>query len=157
MAEEAKASQNGQEKFCEGISKPLESILKPFVDEEEHDAFTTGLGEIVHEAIDLDKVMNKQVPALTWIHKLEQLPDKYCSDEMEFDPEDQSEPTEKDDWLIVKPGLKRIGKSTGQDFDQVTILSKTTLVGKSNANTTRSKKPSASGSEGSLRETDGVL
>ncbi|KAF3006149.1 hypothetical protein E8E14_006814 [Neopestalotiopsis sp. 37M] len=139
LAAETRACQSQENDFYERNIRPIEEILKPFTGAE-HNTFATELRRIVHEAIELDKVMNKQIPALTWIFRPTQLPDEYSQDDMEFDLESQSEMPQKDDWLIVNPGLQKRGKSTGQDFDQATVLFKTKFHAKPSAVPTASRR-----------------
>jgi hypothetical protein len=136
LGDEAGAGQDKQN-ICDKTIKSLEDILKPFAGSE-HNNFATDLRDIVHKAMELDKLMSKQASAFKWIHKLDELPNEYSPDQMEFDPENAVEMPKREDCLVVLPGLSKRGRSTGQDFDQVTFLFKTKLLDVSKKRTNKS-------------------
>ena len=123
-------SQNGVEaRRCKRIADDLDSILIPFSGGDKK-GLSTETFEIVQEAINLDKLFQKQAAKLKWIAHPGYIPKTSMRHElMELEDTNEANMAELPaNLLVVTPGLRKTGKSTGQDFDQATILCKGRVV-----------------------------
>ena len=80
--------------------------------------------DIVKEAVELDKLISKQVAELQWL-TLERNESRHLNAET-MNVEQGKKPTDASQsvFLVLAPGLIKRGKSTGEDFDVQYILLK---------------------------------
>lgn len=73
--------------------------------------FGDGLSDILKNAINLDMELSRQVAKYSWVFETGEF------DTSTMDLVGDYKPGEKDIQLIVAPGVKKRGKSTGEDFN----------------------------------------
>ncbi len=83
-----------------------------------NEAFEQELFKIINDAIALDREISRQVATVIWVFEN----GKFDPSSMELEAGENSNAENHEVQLIVAPGLKKRGKSTGEDFKVENML-----------------------------------
>lgn len=96
-------------------------LLRPFSKSKRKDLIDQ-LSHLVDEALDLDKVISKQVAEVSWDFGLQKGSGQSNQDLMELQQSNQQTSDGGNVLLVSAPGMIKRGKSTGEDFGVANIL-----------------------------------
>lgn len=126
------------ESICESLRVFSKSKDKELIDQ---------LFRIVNEALNLDKLISKQVAEVIWDSDLGKNSGQFNQDLMELWRGKEQTGDSGNVWLVSAPGMIKCGKSTGEDFNVENILLKMEVAWEPRTieNTGESHKPRLSG------------
>ncbi|KAK8078893.1 hypothetical protein PG994_002700 [Apiospora phragmitis] len=110
-----------EKQMCDETATKIFNFLAPF-GESDHAELWTQILQIVQTALSLDKLLQKQVAKFDWIDNI-----RGCLGPENFECVEGTEPIATEsavNWLVVSPGLVKAGKSTGEDFDRMSLFFK---------------------------------
>ncbi len=79
---------------------------------------------IIDQAIELDIEISKQVSCVEWISQLEDEKATFDASNMELEKGERASKNKQKVILVTSPGVRKRGKSTGDDFDSEMLLLK---------------------------------
>ncbi|OHE90577.1 hypothetical protein CORC01_14124 [Colletotrichum orchidophilum] len=103
-------------KIAAGIVDAILSII----DVADEDGLELEIGMILHEALALDKEVCRQVARVDWT--ADKTPTNFDPDTMELEGDVELGTHGQTACLVVAPGLRKRGKSSGEDFDVDELL-----------------------------------
>lgn len=110
-----------QRKWIKDKVLDIYELLRPFSKSKRKD-LVDQLSQLVDEALDLDKVISKQVAEVIWDFGLEKGSGQFNQDLMELQQSNQQTSDGGNVLLVSAPGMIKRGKSTGEDFGVANIL-----------------------------------
>lgn len=103
------------------LCKQLAPITKS-----KYDTLASQVSDIFKEALELDKLISKQVADIYWTDVTNK-PERLDEMSMELQQGEMRTENSQEVQLIVAPGLIKEGKSTGEDYEMKSILLKETV------------------------------
>lgn len=110
-------------RFNEELDKVICESLSLF-SKSKHKDLADKVFVIVHDAINLDKMISMQLAEVSWYSDCENNSQHFNQDLMELQRGEKQVDDTGNTWLVSAPGMIKRGKSTGEDFDVENILLK---------------------------------